>query len=115
MREIKAQEITEAIAGLCIEANRVLPESLEGLIRGARETSPVSGPVMEDLCRNLDAARELGLPICQDTGMAVVFAELGQDVHITGGLLSDAVNEGWPGAMWRAACASRWWRTPCAG
>ena len=93
MREIKAQAITEAVAKLCIEANRVLPESLEGLIRGARETSPVSGPVMEDLCRNLDAARELGLPICQDTGMAVVFAKVGQEVHIDGDF-TEAVNEG---------------------
>ncbi len=93
MREIKAELITEAIARLCVEANRVLPESLERCIRNAVETSPVSRPVMEDLCSNLDAARELGLPICQDTGMAVVFAEIGQDVHINGNL-TEAVNEG---------------------
>lgn len=93
MREIRAEAITEAIAGLCVEANRVLPESLEVCIRNASETSPVSRPVMEDLCRNLDAARELSLPICQDTGMAVVFAEVGQDVHILGDF-TEAVNEG---------------------
>lgn len=93
MREIKAEAVTEAVARLCIEANRVLPESLESCIRNARETSPVSGPVMEDLCHNLDAARELGLPICQDTGMAVVFAQVGQEVHIDGDF-TRAVNEG---------------------
>ncbi len=93
MREIKAERIAEAVARLCVEANRVLPESLESRIRNAGETSPVSGPVMEDLCSNLDAARELALPICQDTGMAVVFAEIGQDVHIDGGF-TEAVNEG---------------------
>lgn len=93
MREIKAEAITEAIARLCIEANRVLPESLENCIRNARETSPISRPVMEDLCRNLDAARELELPICQDTGMAVVFAEVGQEVHILGNF-TEAVNQG---------------------
>lgn len=93
MREIKAEAITEAVARLCIDANRVLPESLESCIRNARETSPVSGPVMEDLCHNLDAARELNLPICQDTGMAVVFAQVGQEVHIDGDF-TRAVNEG---------------------
>lgn len=93
MREIKAQAVTEAVARLCIESNRQLPDSLEGLIRSAKETSPVSGPVMEDLCRNLDAARDLCLPICQDTGMAVVFAQLGQEVHIDGDF-NRAVNEG---------------------
>ena len=93
MREIKAELITKAIARLCVESNRVLPESLESCIRNTGETSPVSRPVMEDLCSNLDAARELGLPICQDTGMAVVFAEIGQDVHINGSL-TEAVNEG---------------------
>lgn len=93
MREIRAEAITEAVARLCIEANRMLPKSLESSIRNADETSPVSRPVMEDLCRNLDAARELNLPICQDTGMAVVFAEIGQDVHIEGDF-TEAVNAG---------------------
>lgn len=93
MREINAQEITREIARLCVEANRELPQSLERRIRSAEETSPVSRPVMEDLCRNLDAARDLGLPICQDTGMAVVFAQVGQEVHISGDF-TQAVNEG---------------------
>lgn len=93
MREIKSEAITEAIARLCVQANRALPASLEDCIRNANETRPVSRPVMEDLCRNLDAARELGLPICQDTGMAVVFAQVGQEVHIDGDF-TEAVNRG---------------------
>lgn len=93
MREINAEAIAEAIAKLCVEANRELPGSLESRIRSAKETSPASRPVMDDLCRNLDAARELGLPICQDTGMAVVFAQVGQDLHIVGDF-NAAVNEG---------------------
>ena len=64
MREIKSEAITEAIARLCVQANRALPASLEDCIRNANETRPVSRPVMEDLCRNLDAARELGLTLC---------------------------------------------------
>ena len=96
MREIHADQITETIRGLCIQANKVLPESLEQCIRcGAdREQSPAGKAVFADLCANLDAARETGLPICQDTGMAVIFMQIGQDVHITGGDLHEAVNKG---------------------
>ncbi len=95
MREISGEEISQAIARLCVEANRELPPSLEGRIRQAaqEETSPVAKPVMADLCRNLQAARQMEIPICQDTGMAVVFAEVGQEVHISGSF-EQAVNEG---------------------
>lgn len=95
MREISGEEISRAVARLCVEANRELPPSLEDRVRRAarEETSPVSGPVMADLCRNLQAAREMEVPICQDTGMAVVFAEVGQEVHINGSF-ERAVNEG---------------------
>ncbi|WP_322200154.1 fumarate hydratase [Acutalibacter intestini] len=95
MREIDAKEITKAVEHLCVEANRELPPSLEALVRGAatQETSPISKPVMEDLAQNLDAAREMQVPICQDTGMAVVFAQVGQEVHINGSF-EDAVNQG---------------------
>ncbi len=95
MREIDAKEITKAVEHLCVEANRELPPSLEALVRGAatQETSPISKPVMEDLAQNLDAAREMQIPICQDTGMAVVFAQVGQEVHINGSF-EDAVNQG---------------------
>ncbi|MGC7322879.1 fumarate hydratase, partial [Mycobacteroides abscessus subsp. massiliense] len=94
--EVKTEQITAEIRRLCIEANRVLPCDLEQSIRSAAktETSPTGRSILEDLGANMDAARELNLPVCQDTGMAVIFAEVGQDVHITGGSFEDAVNEG---------------------
>lgn len=96
MRKIDAHIITETVSRLCNEANRQLPASLEQCIRcGAeREQSDAGKAVFADLCANLDAARETGLPICQDTGMAVIFMQIGQDVHITGGDLRAAVNAG---------------------
>lgn len=95
MREIKAQEIRDAVAALCIRANRELPEDLEACIRSAEqaESSDLARGILEDLGRNLDAARALSIPICQDTGMAVVFAEVGQEVHIDGEF-EKAVNDG---------------------
>ncbi len=96
MRTITAQEITDAVAELCIRANKVLPCNLEKKISecAAAEQSAVGKAVFDDLIANLQAAREEDIPICQDTGMAVVFAEIGQDVHITGGTLREAVNAG---------------------
>ena len=95
IRVIAAEEITRQVRRLCIEANRELPQDLEQCIRCAaqKEEHPIGKSIMEDLCANMDAARELSLPVCQDTGMAVVFAEIGQDVHIDGNF-EDAVNEG---------------------
>ena len=96
MREINAQDITNAVARLCVEANLHLPEGMKECIENARrlEKSELCKSVLGDLEQNLIAADELSVPICQDTGMAVVFAEIGQDVHITGGNFEDAVNEG---------------------
>lgn len=96
MREINAREITETIARLCIEANLHLPDGMKECIENARklEKSELCKSVLGDLEQNLIAADELSVPICQDTGMAVVFAEIGQDVHISGGAFEDAVNEG---------------------
>lgn len=96
MRDIPVSAIEEAVCRLCIEANRRLPADLCGSIRQAeeREQLPLARDIMGDLVRNLEAAEELQLPVCQDTGMAVVFARVGQEVHITGGLLADAVNRG---------------------
>jgi len=96
MREITIQEITDAVAELCIQANKILPQNLEKKIESCagEEQSPVGRAVFDDLLANLQAAREEDFPICQDTGMAVIFIELGQDVHITGGTLRDAVNAG---------------------
>lgn len=95
IRVIAAEEITRQVRRLCMEANRELPQDLEQCIRCAaqKEEHPIGKSIMEDLCANMDAARELSLPVCQDTGMAVVFAEIGQDVHIDGNF-EDAVNEG---------------------
>lgn len=96
MREINAREITETIARLCIEANLHLPDGMKECIENARklEKSELCKSVLGDLEQNIIAADELSVPICQDTGMAVVFAEIGQDVHIAGGAFEDAVNEG---------------------
>lgn len=96
MREISAQEITRVVRDLCIEANRRLPQDVETAVRTAadREEKPLAREIMGDLLENMQAARELELPVCQDTGMAVVFADVGQEVHIMGGLLADAVNQG---------------------
>ena len=95
MREIAAAEIVSAIRELCVGANRVLPEDLEKTIqtRAQEEQDETASSILCDLCRNLDAAREMQIPICQDTGMAVVFAEVGQEVHIQGDF-EEAVNEG---------------------
>lgn len=96
MREIAADKITETVAEMCIEANKILPPEVEGLVRGACETeqSELGRKILSELSRNLDIAREEDLPICQDTGMAILFVEIGQEVHITGGALSEALNEG---------------------
>lgn len=96
MRELHISEITAAVRRLCIEANGVLPAALEQCIRCAKEKerSEAGKSVFDDLCANLDAAKETGLPICQDTGMAVIFMRIGQDVHLVGGDLREAVNAG---------------------
>ncbi len=96
MREIHVQEITETVAELCIRANKILPENLEKKIHQCAilEESPVGKAVFDDLIANLQAAREEDFPICQDTGMTVVFIELGQEVHLIGGTLREAVNAG---------------------
>ncbi|MBQ9269453.1 MAG: fumarate hydratase [Oscillospiraceae bacterium] len=96
MREISCGEIRELVERLCIEAATVLPDDLCRTIHAARETeeSPVGQGILQDIEDNFLLAREKGVPICQDTGMAVVFLELGQEVHITGGSLRDAVNMG---------------------
>ena len=96
MREIPVSDITEAVARLCVEANRSLPADLEASIVSAsqREENALGRSILCDLCENMRAARDLGLPVCQDTGMAVVFAEIGQEVHFTGGSFEEAVNKG---------------------
>ena len=96
MREIQATDITNAIENLCIKANKELPSDIEKCLHNCAkcETNQLASSILCDLERNLNAAKEYDIPICQDTGMAVVFLDIGQDVHIVGGNLYDAVNEG---------------------
>ncbi len=96
MREIDAAEITKAVAELCVKANLQLPCGMRECIEQAREReeSELCKSVLGDIIDNMDCAKELSVPICQDTGMAVVFAEIGQDVHIINGSFEDAVNKG---------------------
>lgn len=95
MREIKAAAVTEAVAALCIEANAHLPADVEAALAAARaaEPWPLAKHTLGLLEKNLQMADQCALPICQDTGMAVVFAEVGQEVHIDGDFEA-AVNEG---------------------
>lgn len=96
MREINVSEITDVVAKLCIKANLYLPKELEDLIKSSKkkEESTVGKNVFCDLLDNIDVAAKENIPICQDTGMAIVFAEVGQDVHIVGGSFEEAVNKG---------------------
>ncbi|MCR4779689.1 MAG: fumarate hydratase [Ruminiclostridium sp.] len=96
MREIDVSTVTVTVARLCEDANLHLPECMRETIEAAapKEESPVCREVLGDIVRNIDCAAELGVPICQDTGMAVIFLEIGQDVHFTGGSLYDAINKG---------------------
>ncbi len=96
MREIQASQITEVVERLCIEANEHLPEDVKRAVRECRalEDGEVAREILDDIIRNFEIADDEEVPICQDTGMACVFLELGQDVHISGGNLAEAVDEG---------------------
>lgn len=96
MREVNATVIEKSVEELFLKANAKLPLSLEDKIRNCEkiETDSLQKSIFCDMCKNLDAAEKLGIPICQDTGMAVLFCELGQDVHIVGGDFNTAVNNG---------------------
>lgn len=96
MRTINVEEITKNIKEMCIEANHFLSDDMDKTLKNATETekSPLGKQILNQLQENLKIAGEDMIPICQDTGMAVVFLEIGQDVHFEGGLLEDAVNEG---------------------
>ncbi len=96
MREIPVSQLTQLVARLCVEANTRLPQDLRDCVRRARqtETAPLAQAILGDMEENFTFAGERGLPICQDTGMAVVFLTLGQEVHFTGGDVTEAVNAG---------------------
>lgn len=96
MREIQAAVITDTIERLCIEANQVLPEDIRNSIQACRanEDGEIACGILDKIIENYQIAENEQVPICQDTGMACVFLEIGQDVHITGGDLTEAVDEG---------------------
>lgn len=96
MRTIHVDAITEAVREMCISVNYELSADMEACMREAekKEESPLGKQILGQLLENLDIAREDQIPICQDTGMAVVFCEVGQDVHLEGGSVEDAINEG---------------------
>lgn len=96
MREISCADISALVEQLCIQAATVLPDDLCRVIEQAekKEESPVGKGILQDIVTNFQMAKEKGVPICQDTGMAVVFLEIGQEVHISGGSLNDAINLG---------------------
>ena len=96
MRIIDVKEITENIREMCIEANHVLAPDMRCALQTAKEqeAAPLGKQILSQLEENLYIAEADMIPICQDTGMAVIFLEIGQDVHFTGGTLEEAVNEG---------------------
>lgn len=96
MRDIEAQEITKTVSQLFQEANILLPDDVLSCLKQAQdnEASPAGREVLDNILKNADIAARESIPICQDTGTAVVFLELGQDAHVVGGDLCAAVNEG---------------------
>lgn len=96
MREIAVEDITKEIDKMCIQANHYLSDDMDKALKNAtkEEASPLGKKILEQLQENLTIADQEMIPICQDTGMAVVFMEIGQDVHFVGGSLEDAINEG---------------------
>ncbi len=96
MREVRAEQITQAVRELAIEANTRLGDDVVRVLKDSveREESPVGRDILLHLLHNAEVAREQSVPLCQDTGLAVVFVDIGQDVHVSGGSVRDAVNEG---------------------
>ncbi|MGI0440326.1 fumarate hydratase [Helicobacter himalayensis] len=96
MKEVQCQDITQAVAKLAIEACCVQTDDIKRAFKKAKdsETSPLGKNILDTLIENGKIAQENMMPICQDTGMLVVFVDVGQDVHIVGGYLEDAINEG---------------------
>ncbi|MBQ6713920.1 MAG: fumarate hydratase [Clostridia bacterium] len=96
MKEINVALIENAVAKLCIESNKDLPRDIKDGICDAKcnECNALAKSVLSELVKNLEASKELDIPICQDTGMAIVFLEIGQDVHLVGGDIYEAINRG---------------------
>lgn len=96
MRTIETEKITEAVAKMCKDAAYYLPEDVYEALKHGRETeeSPVGCDVLDQIIKNSEIAKDEDRPICQDTGMTIIFVEVGQDAHIVGGALEDAINAG---------------------
>lgn len=96
MREVNVDKVSEIIKEMCISVNHFLSDDMKNAYNNAMETetSEIGKKILGQLKENLQIAGEDMIPICQDTGMAVIFAEIGQDVHLTGGNITDAINEG---------------------
>ncbi|MDC7302302.1 fumarate hydratase [Agathobacter ruminis] len=96
LREIQAETITQTVKEMCIRINHFLSDDMKNVLNRAKETekSELGCKILGQLQQNLQIAESEMIPICQDTGMAVFFVEIGQDVHITGGLIEEAINEG---------------------
>lgn len=96
MKQINVSRITEVVKNMCIDANYYLSHDVKEKIESAykQENWPMAKEILEKILTNIDIAKKEEMPICQDTGMACVFVEIGQDVHIIGGNLKDAINEG---------------------
>jgi fumarate hydratase subunit alpha len=109
MREIPVAEITAAVAQLSKQACCYLPKDVYEAFQKARAVEPSSSgqEIIGQLMENADIARNEDMPICQDTGLAVIFIDVGQDVHFTGGSLEEAIHAGVARAMWILICASR--------
>ncbi|MEG0615824.1 MAG: fumarate hydratase, partial [Oscillospiraceae bacterium] len=96
MRDINVNDVSLMVSNLCMHANIILPATLEGALRAAKnsEKSEIGKEVLGDICHNFTVALTENIPVCQDTGMAVIFIEIGQEVHFVGGNLVDAINAG---------------------
>lgn len=96
MREINVEQISATVERLCIESNYYLPQDVKKSLENAleKEESPLAKEIIEDIIKNQDIARKNNVPICQDTGLAVIFLELGQEVRLIGGDLNEAIDEG---------------------
>ena len=96
MRQIKVSEVTQLVEKLCMEANYVLASDIKACLeeRSKKEESPLGREILQTIVRNSEIAKSERSPMCQDTGMTVVFVTMGQDVHINGGFLEDAINQG---------------------
>jgi len=96
MKAVEVQQVTALVRRLCMEANYFLPADIrQAFVKGQQdEQSPLGRTIFDEMLTNCDLARDNSVPICQDTGMAVIFAEVGQEVHLVGGAFEDAIQEG---------------------